>query len=231
MTGGYLTFADETERSFKLPNHEITYEFRARLRDYYTGKYTVPTESFTEVTDRLNDLVSDIHNDNSYKKQLLSFQNSFKELLDELPEFKDISGMKESSSGSSKTIHGNEDVVHCIMSYMALQLYSVTRFGTEICLEKGRADVAFINRNLGTASVIELKYTKDSSKVKEAAESGMKQIEEKEYSKQLSKDYDVLLLGIGISQDKTIAICDKKLLLDKNKPRPKYFPSLLEYCL
>ena len=54
--GGYLTFAAERRGWFKLPNHEITHEFRARLRSYYKVEYPVPTESFLGVTDMLNGL-------------------------------------------------------------------------------------------------------------------------------------------------------------------------------
>ena len=99
------------------------------------------------------------------------------------------------------------------------------------CVEKGRADVAFINKELGVASVIELKYTKDSSNCKKAAEDGIVQIENKEYSKQLCKYYDVLLLGVGISQDKNVAVCEKRIFLDKEKLDSKRLPSLLEYYL
>ena len=118
------------------------------------------------------------------------------------------------------------------MSYIALQLYSTTRFGTEICLEKGRADVALVNRDEGTAAVIELKYTQDSSQCKKMAEEGLEQIEKKEYAKQLQKYYDVVLLGVGISKDKEIAVLEKKSILSHKEPEEGgQFPSLLEYNL
>ena len=230
MMGGYLTYSDDTKERFKLPNHEITHEFRVRLRQYYGAKYTAPIESFTTVTDRLNDLIDHIRDD-AYSKHLLSFQEALTSMLNDLPEFKNISKDRMvAGKEENRVIHGNEDVVHCIMSYIALQLHSVTRFGTEISLEKGRADIAFINREQGTGSVIELKYTEDSSKCKKSAEEGLEQIEEKEYAKQLCKYYDVLLLGIGVSQDKQVAIVDKKSLVNR-EAKPKHFPSLLEYTL
>ena len=75
--------------------------------------------------------------------------------------------------------------MHCLMSYIALQMRSITSFGTEIALEKGRADVAFINKEAGVGCVIELKYTEKSKECKKVAQEGLEQIEEKEYSKQI----------------------------------------------
>ena len=178
------------------------------------------------------DLISHLRYD-EYTKSLQGFEESFASLLNDLPEFKNISKeeiIKE--YGDDTIIHGNEDVVHCLMSYIALQLHSIASFGTEISLGKGRADVAFINKKESIGCVIELKYTEDSSKCEEAAKEGLEQIEDKEYSKQLCKYYDVLLMGIGISQDKSVFICDKRIfLVDGKKLKYEELPSLLEYDL
>ena len=230
MMGGYLTFADKGDESFTLPNHEIRHEFKGRLLEYYRSRYTVPTENFTDVTDRLGDLVTHLHNNKEYDTSLINFKNSFTFLLSSLPKFKNISKERIKDDSTDRVIHGNEDIVHCLMSYIALQLHSIKRLGSEISLEKGRADIAFINKKAVVGCVIELKYTEDSSKCEEAANAGLKQIEDKEYSKQLQKYYDVILLGVAISQDKKVAICDKRIFVDK-KLSYEELPSLLEYDL
>jgi hypothetical protein len=42
--------------------------------------------------------------------------------------------------------HGNEDLLHSVINYVALQMKSTSKFGTEIWYEnKARADIILIN--------------------------------------------------------------------------------------
>ena len=75
MMGGYLTFSDDTKRRFKLPNHEIRHEFQRRLRSYYHAKYGIPRESFEDVTDALDNVLSSVHEE-SYRFIPSSFSRS-----------------------------------------------------------------------------------------------------------------------------------------------------------
>ena len=121
-----------------------------------------------------------------------------------------------SDGANVNKVHGNEDLAHCLLSYIALQLQFVDLFGTELCLGEGRADIAFINRKLGVGSIIEIKYTKDSSKCEQMALEGLEQIENKQYAEEMKKYYDVVLLGIGISEEKSVAVRDKVIRLGKD---------------
>ena len=215
MMGGYLTFADEYEEKFILPNHEIRDEFRNKMLEYYHAKYTVPTKRFTVVTNALGDVLSHVC-DSGYEASIVNFRESFAALLKQLPAFKSMSDGNMLDDLKEGSIHGNEDVVHCLMSYIALQLCSAKRFGTEVCLGEGRADIAFIDRKLGVGAIIEIKYTRDSSAVERISKEGLEQIENKKYAEEMKKYYDVVLLGIGISEEKSVVVRDKVIRLGKD---------------
>ena len=214
MMGGYLTFANKYEESFVLPNHEIRHELQNKVLEYYSAKYGVSTRYFTSVINALSDVLSYV-NDDRYNASISVFADSFSTLLMRLPSFRNITDDNISESVRDSTIHGNEDLVHCLLSYIALQLHCTRKkFGSELCLGEGRADIALINRDLGVGSIIEIKYTKDDSKCEQMALEGLEQIENKKYAEEMKKYYDVVLLGIAVSEDKAVVIKDKVLKLE-----------------
>ena len=226
MMGGYLTFSDSMKRTFKLPNHEIRHEFQAKMLEYYHAKYKLDEDDFKEVTNALGEIFCHV-GDSQYKDSLSKFKEEFSILLKKLPEFKSMDGDSMSDESKGDSIHGNEDVVHCLLSYLSLQLHDVTHFGSEISLGDGRADIAFTNREKSVGAIIEIKYTKDSSSVDRMAKEGLEQIEVKDYAREMQRYYDIVLLGIGISEEKAVAIQDKVVEMD-DSPKPKVLPWVLD---
>jgi len=96
------------------------------------------------------------------------------------------------------------------MSYITLQLKSLSKFGTKVYLGRGRADIVFIDEENNRAAVIELKYGK------ETAQDAIEQIKEKGYAKKFIETWDTILIGISISGKKEINIAYEEILKDKN---------------
>ena len=182
--------------------------------------------TFKEVTNALGEIFCHV-GDSQYKDSLSKFKEEFSILLKKLPEFKSMDGDSMSDECKGDSIHGNEDVVHCLLSYLSLQLHDVTHFGSEISLGDGRADIAFTNREKSVGAIIEIKYTKDSSSVDRMAKEGLEQIEVKDYAREMQRYYDIVLLGIGISEEKAVAIQDKVIEMD-DSPKPKVLPWVLD---
>ena len=100
--------------------------------------------------------------------------------LIEFPEFTQIKQGNLTGSGLAKIEeHANEDLIHSVMSYITLQLKSLRKFGTEVYLGGGRADIVFIDEVNNKAVVTELKYGK------ETVQNSIEQIKEKVYAKKL----------------------------------------------
>ncbi len=201
FSAGYLTISEKG--GFKLPNYEIKTEFQKKLLEYYKQQYNIPTELFTNVTNELQKIL-DSKNKSSTDKAKKSFQESFASLLAKFPKFEKIKDRNFKVDETGQTFHGNEDLIHCVMSYITLQLKSISKFGTEIHLGKGVADIMFIDKLNQKGIVIELKYNKNATVAVE-------QVKTQEYTNSLIKEMDVIVIGVNVSQDKTVDIKYKEI--------------------
>jgi ribosomal protein L25 (general stress protein Ctc) len=144
------------------------------------------------------------------EQAIQSLKISLERLLSEFPEFTQIKEGNLTGSGLAKIVHANEDLIHSVMFYITLQLKSLSKFGTEVYLGGGRADIVFIDEENNKAAVIELKYCK------ETAQNAIEQIKEKEYAKKFIETWDTILIGISVSGKKEINIAYEEVFKDKN---------------
>jgi len=196
FSAGYLTVSGET--GFKLPNNEIKTEFQNKLLEYYKQQYSVDTKFFTDVTDQLQKIL-DSKSVIKFEEATEGFKKSFIRLLAKFPKFEKIKDDNIVDDSSEKAFHGNEDFIHCVMSYITLQLKSISKFGTEIYLGKGIADIMFIDELNKKGAVIELKYNKDATVAVEQAKT-------KEYANKLTEKMDTVVIGLNVSEDKEVDI-------------------------
>ena len=94
--------------------------------------------------------------------------------------------------------HGNEDLLHSILSYTILQLKGVNQFATEVHIGDGRADLLYISKEFHTAVILELKYNQHE------ASSAIKQINDKSYARPVPHGFKVVKVGVNIDYDKTL---------------------------
>jgi hypothetical protein len=119
-------------------------------------------------------------------------KQSLEKLFAAFPKFLNV---KESIK--EKGVHGNEDLVHTVINYTALQIKSLSKFDTEVWYKKkGRADNILIDEKTELGMIFELKY--DGS-----ADEALTQT--KKYLP-LFKEYNdiktIKSLRINVSQDK-----------------------------
>jgi hypothetical protein len=64
-------------------------------------------------------------------------------------------------------VHGNEDLVHSVVNYIALQInFNSTKFCSEVWFNKhARADIILMNEEKKTGLIIELKYKSSADEV------------------------------------------------------------------
>ena len=132
------------------------------------------------------------------KENIQEFKDSFTNLLSKFPKFTTIND-KNINNNEKDIIHGNEDMIHCIMFYVTFQLKNQSKYGSEVYLGKGIADIMFIDDLNKKSVIIELKYDIDSK-------TAIKQIKDKKYSHMLSKKYETILIGLSVSKDKKVDI-------------------------
>lgn len=207
FSAGYLT-VDET-RGFRLPNNEIKVEFQRKLLEYYKQQYSVDIRLFTDVTDQLQKIL-DSKDQVKSKIAVQSFKDSLATLLAKFPEFTKIKDGNIKDFTDKRVVHANEDLIHSVMSYITLQLNSLTKFGTEIYLGEGRADIMFVDELNQKAAIIELKYDAENAKV------AVEQIKNKEYAKKLLEKWNTALIGVSVSKDKVIDIEYEEVPKDDN---------------
>ena len=196
FSAGYLTVSGEKE--FKLPNNEVKTEFQNKLLEYYKQQYNIDTKFFTDVTDQLQKIL-DSKGKIEAEEATESFKESFIKLLAKFPKFEKIKDENIADDITGKAFHGNEDFIHCIISYITLQLKSISKFGTEIYLGKGIADIMFIDELNKKGAVIELKYNKDATVA-------IEQTKTKEYANRLTEKMDTVVIGLNVSEDKEVDI-------------------------
>ena len=196
FSAGYLTASGE--KGFKLPNNEVRTEFQNKLLEYYKQQYNIDTKFFTDVTDQLQKIL-DSKGKIKTEEATESFKESFIKLLAKFPKFEKIKDENITDDITEKAFHGNEDLIHCVMSYITLQLKSISKFGTEIYLGKGIADIMLIDELNKKGAVIELKYNKDATVAVE-------QTKTKEYANRLTEKMDTVVIGLNVSEDKEVDI-------------------------
>ncbi|MGC0371947.1 MAG: hypothetical protein DGJ47_000648 [Rickettsiaceae bacterium] len=197
FTAGYLT-STEKNNFFTLPNKEIKSSFKDKILDYYQVEYNISEKLFHNVTDQMQ-LMLDANNEQDLCKNKDSFVEKLTELFTRLPKFKKINKDKLELNDGEKMLHPNEDLVHSVLNYVALQLKEITHFATEVYLGKGRADLLLVDENKKKSMIVELKYNQKD------ADGAIKQIYEKEYLKPIPKDFEQILLGVNINDDKNIS--------------------------
>jgi len=195
FAGGYLTV--KSEKEFKLPNKEIRNEFQNKLLDHYKQQYNINVELFTNVTDQLQKVLdSKIKED--IEKAIEGFKESFRRLLTAFPKFEKITD-ENIGDAMGQIFHGNEDLVHCVLSYITLQLKSISKFATEIYLGSGRSDIVFTDALNKKGAVIEIKYNGDASEA-------IQQVKDKDYTQKLIETMDTFIVGVNISENKKVDV-------------------------
>ncbi|CAN0549207.1 unnamed protein product, partial [Ectocarpus sp. 12 AP-2014] len=209
FAAGYLTGGNEAHE-FRLPNNEIKVEFQYKMLEHYKQQYNIDTNLFTDVTDQLQKVLDSKKDQIKTKVAMQGIDKAIVRLLEEFPEFAKLKD-DNIASPMAKIVHANEDLIHSVMSYIALQLKSLSKFGTEVYLGKGRADIILIDEGNNKAVVIELKYGS------ETAQDAIEQIKDKDYAKGLveTETLDVVLMGISVTKNRKIDIAYEEVFKDK----------------
>lgn len=176
---GYLTPTNDIKVQetlvLKIPNKEIKAQTIKRMMAFYLSLGL----NFEAVISSLKNIFNKDKED--MKSKLEKLRKEFQKLLrnKKFPKIIDIK--KDDSAGS----HDNEDMIHSLLSIIALQIQN-QKFGTEIWKTKkiGRLDIIMINEN-GRSLIFELKYNK-------TAKEALNQCEIRNYS-ELMKTAEALL--------------------------------------
>ena len=201
---GYLTHTKDGIE-YKAPNHEIRNELGNKILVYYESMYSVDFSLFKKVTDAMQIILDRGERDN-LNALFEQFRVSFSDLMAAFPPF----GKMSATEGSKSSIEGNEDIVHSIMNYIVLQIVTARRFGSEVHLGEGRADIAFIDDDNNKAVVIEMKFN-------DSPESAIKQIKAKDYTREFTGRYDVIIAGVAVDMDKNVKLACEYLPRGKKK--------------
>ena len=194
FAAGYLTISEkqkyESTVSIKLPNQEVKSELEKKLVSFYKHIYNIDPQLFKDATDVLSVLLNDFDQDTN------TLKNTLEKLFSAFPKFINIKQDIETAG-----VHGNEDIVHSAINYVALQIKSLSKFGTEVWYKKqSRADIMLINNKAKLGMIIELKY--DGS-----ADEALSQA--KKYLHLFKEYHDIKIiksLGINVSKDKKVEI-------------------------
>eukprot|EP00924_Labyrinthula_sp_SR-Ha-C_P014242 snap_masked-scaffold_59-processed-gene-0.86-mRNA-1 protein AED:1.00 eAED:1.00 QI:0/0/0/0/1/1/2/0/686 len=165
--GGYLTIDGKKKDCYELPNMEIKYEMRKKIIDYYQDIYSIDSKKLETLIDILQSIIdTKEYNQNNIRVLFKNFYNQFKEM---------IKGVKLVDDHNNEGVFANEDVVHSLLNYIALQTQHST-FGSEIYTskldsgKKGRADIKLAKGDVGI--IIEVKCvsvpTTDDGHMKDA---------------------------------------------------------------
>lgn len=223
LLAGYLTKSNK-DNYYVAANKEIKSELSAKLFAHYKALYNINPMLFANVTDQMQ-LMLDANNDEDLIKSKDGFVRKLTQLFSRLPKFKKIDKDRLELSDGEKTLHPNEDLIHSILNYIALQLKEVTHFATEVYLGKGYADILLVDENKKKSMVIELKYNQKD------LDGAIRQIHEKQYLKPMPKDFTQMLLGVNINDNKEITAkivkiptIENLLLNNKNNNVNEYLP-------
>lgn len=178
FAAGYLTL-NGMKGFYRAPNKEVEEAFKERLLIHYDAVYSLSEGLFRDVTDQLQ-RVFDANEDVEYKEAAVGIRNTLGKLFAAMPEFSKFDRYSIDDS-DEEMLHGNEDLVHTILNYIALQLPGMSHFGTEVYLGKGRADMVLLDKEQSKALIVELKYDQGS------AAGALRQIKDSGYSGQFLK--------------------------------------------
>ena len=180
----------EWKTSIKLPNYEVKSELEKKLVIYFKKVYNISYKLFDNATNSLQLLLHDRNLDTN------DLKSSLKNLFEAFPKFINIKTNTEEAG-----VHGNEDLIHSTINYIALQIKTISKFGTEVWFKnKGRADIILINDKAKLGIIIELKY---GGSAKDALSQTNKYISIFEKHKNIKM---IKSLGINVSQDKKVEI-------------------------
>lgn len=196
FSAGYLTVAET--RGYRLPNQEIKTELERKLVQYYEAQYSIDPKLFTDVTDGLQKVL-DAKGKAKIEEEIGSFQGGLTKLLEAFPQFSKIKDQNMGDPVSAKVVHANEDLIHSVMSYVTLQLKSISGFGTEVYLGTGRADIVLMDARNQKGMVIEFKYD-------ENARVAIEQIKDKRYANKLSEKMETIIIGVNVSANKVVDV-------------------------
>jgi len=193
---GYLTYGTENYR-FKFPNREAIDTFRSLVADYYEDLYSFDTKFIDEITNSLKLILESDKEAITIEKE--KFVRNIKKLLVALPKFGKIN--KEMDSGEVEDIlHGNEDLIHSLINYAAVRIPQLSRFGTEVPMGLGRADMVLIHKDSKKAIILEVKFEQGEM----GALKGIDQIESRNYDDKIPKDYKIIKIGLNVDLDKNV---------------------------
>ena len=214
LVTGYLTQSD-TLGEYKLPNYELTLEFEDKLLSFYKQIYTIDPNKMSQLTQNLSKIFGD--HDSLTIKNLLTgdFYNTLKSVIEDCK-------LTQDKSSLSQGLFGNEDLVHSLLNYIALQVYD-KKFATEIYTKKtidgqvtdrsGRADIMLSHKKQGL--IIEMKYTKEPMNDKSLKDTNASKSQDalnqaKTYSELIPgstiDDYMQIFCGISISAEQDVAL-------------------------
>ena len=143
--GGYLTPDEEGGNYYRLPNKEITYEMQQRLISYYETIYTVDPEEMRKATNTLQQVMEiDDATRDGLPTLLQDLHSSFKSV---------IQSIRLVDDKNEAGVFTNEDVVHSMFTYIALQTQHTT-MASEL-------NTSRINTKKGERGRADLKLTKD----------------------------------------------------------------------
>lgn len=198
---GYLTKIEANSSKscvVKLPNNEVKTYIESQLEDQFQD--TLRREAIYQNINLCFKHYfesSQCDNEVEIKKFIQDFACAFSAFLHSLPVLEKLK--LDSKCAPSPFIHANEDLVHCMLVatilYIAIDL---SFFGTEVVVkDKKRCDVILVNQKV--CMIIELKFDKNG-------EEALRQIKTNEYYKNFETSHDLFLIGLNISQNKSISL-------------------------
>ena len=187
---GYLTACKE-KNYFKLPNKEVKSELQNKLLQYDLVQYYVDLKYFRNVIDQLQYIL-----DSKDKLEtgigVRRFKESFMTLLAKFPNF-DTNNDYDTNFIIEKTYLVDEDTMRCVMSYIALQIKSLSEFGKDVCLGTGIAVIVLTCGRNNKGIVIEIEYSK-------SAITFLDKIETIILAEKLSEKMNVIFIRLNLSR-------------------------------
>ena len=203
---GYLTVDALDRNAYRLPNREIKHEMGKRLLEYYQTINTVDYVKIQGLTNVLQEIM-----DTSVVDRVL-LQASLRKFYDQFKET--IQAVKFVNDEEEEGVLVNEDVIHSILNYIALQV-QYAAFGSEIYTTKldskdskkdGKADIKIANEKIGI--IIETKCVPTSGRGNRRMRDALKQAIN--YRRLL--DTTVPNLFIAINVEKEAGISEERVI-------------------
>lgn len=194
---GYLTKIGKNV--FTLPNQEVRHEMEKRLIEYYNTIYKFDDQKIHALTDILQAIINTKHSDDdrsSFVKNKLEqeFAVKFNEIIQE------CDFVNKKSGKGQKGVFANEDAVHSILSYIAIQIKHGF-IASEIYTQKigsndrGRADTVIKSANTGI--IIEVKHKGNLDNALQQA---------KTYKKLIEDCPEKVYVGLNLTNDKDVSL-------------------------